>query len=110
MAKNPDGSDRGKGGLHEEDGIKFAKMSGRGLGHTGGTIDKLESIPGYTTSVDIQNFIQNIKEHEKEKTPEEIKEQINKNNAKTAYRISVLYLCIHLWYGDKNVYATCPTT
>lgn len=41
-------------------GIPVAKMSGRGLGHTGGTIDKLESIPGYTTSVDIQNFIQNV--------------------------------------------------
>lgn len=41
-------------------GIPVAKMSGRGLGHTGGTIDKLESIPGYTTSVDIPNFIENV--------------------------------------------------
>ena len=31
-------------------GIKVAKISGRGLGHTGGTVDKLESIPGYQTS------------------------------------------------------------
>ena len=32
-------------------GVKIAKMSGRGLGHTGGTIDKLESIEGFTTSL-----------------------------------------------------------
>ncbi len=32
-------------------GVKVAKMSGRGLGHTGGTVDKLESIPGYETSL-----------------------------------------------------------
>lgn len=43
-------------------GIPVAKMSGRGLGFTGGTIDKLESIPGYNTSVDIDEFINNVKE------------------------------------------------
>ena len=32
-------------------GLVFAKLSGRGLGHTGGTIDKLESIPGFVTSL-----------------------------------------------------------
>ena len=37
-------------------GIPVAKMSGRGLGFTGGTIDKLEAIPGYNTAVDIENF------------------------------------------------------
>ena len=41
-------------------GIPVAKMSGRGLGHTGGTIDKLESIPGYTTNVEINEFIKNV--------------------------------------------------
>lgn len=43
-------------------GIPVAKMSGRGLGYTGGTIDKLESIPGYQTNLPIEQFIQNVKE------------------------------------------------
>lgn len=38
-------------------GCKVAKMSGRGLGHTGGTVDKLESIPGYKTSLSAEEFI-----------------------------------------------------
>lgn len=42
-------------------GIPVAKMSGRGLGFTGGTIDKLESIPGYNTGIDINTFINNVK-------------------------------------------------
>ena len=37
-------------------GVKVAKMSGRGLGHTGGTIDKLESIPNYKTDISIEEF------------------------------------------------------
>lgn len=37
-------------------GVKVAKMSGRGLGHTGGTIDKLESIPGFSTSIPREEF------------------------------------------------------
>ncbi|MCI8655362.1 MAG: thymidine phosphorylase [Clostridia bacterium] len=41
-------------------GIPVAKMSGRGLGHTGGTADKLESIPGYKTDIDMDNFIKNV--------------------------------------------------
>ena len=41
-------------------GIPVAKMSGRGLGFTGGTIDKLESIPGYKTDIDVHNFRQNV--------------------------------------------------
>lgn len=42
-------------------GIPVAKMSGRGLGFTGGTVDKLESIPGYNTNVTVDEFIQNVK-------------------------------------------------
>ena len=41
-------------------GVPVAKMSGRGLGFTGGTIDKLESIPGYQTGIDIQAFVKNV--------------------------------------------------
>lgn len=41
-------------------GGKVAKMSGRGLGFTGGTIDKLESIPGFSTSVSKKDFINNV--------------------------------------------------
>ncbi len=42
-------------------GIPVAKMSGRGLGFTGGTVDKLESIPGYKTVISIDEFINNVK-------------------------------------------------
>ena len=41
-------------------GVPVAKMSGRGLGFTGGTVDKLESIPGYKTDIDINNFVKNV--------------------------------------------------
>lgn len=41
-------------------GVKVAKMSGRGLGITGGTIDKIESIPGYNTVLSIDEFKKNI--------------------------------------------------
>lgn len=40
-----------------------AKLSGRGLGHTGGTIDKLESIPNFRTDIDINEFKKLVKEH-----------------------------------------------
>lgn len=43
-------------------GVRVAKMSGRGLGHTGGTLDKLESIPGLTTSIDEQRFFSIVSE------------------------------------------------
>ena len=44
-------------------GCKVAKMSGRGLGHTGGTVDKLESFPGYKTSLTKEEFISCVREH-----------------------------------------------
>lgn len=43
-------------------GAVVAKMSGRGLGHTGGTIDKLESIPGFRTSLSQEEFFQVVRE------------------------------------------------
>ncbi len=42
-------------------GLKFAKMSGRGLGHTGGTLDKLESIKGFNIAVKPEDFIEQVK-------------------------------------------------
>lgn len=42
-------------------GVPVAKMSGRGLGFTGGTADKLESIPGYRTEISEEEFIENVK-------------------------------------------------
>ena len=41
-------------------GLRVAKMSGRGLGHTGGTLDKLESFPGFNISIGEQRFIENV--------------------------------------------------
>ena len=41
-------------------GVPVAKMSGRGLGHTGGTIDKLESIEGFSVNISEQQFIDNV--------------------------------------------------
>lgn len=43
-------------------GLKMAKMSGRGLGHTGGTLDKLESIPGFNITIDNDDFIKQVNE------------------------------------------------
>ncbi len=42
-------------------GVHVAKMSGRGLGHTGGTIDKLEAIPGFNVSIPREDFIKTVK-------------------------------------------------
>lgn len=41
-------------------GVKIAKMSGRGLGHTGGTVDKLEAIPGFNSSLTSERFAENV--------------------------------------------------
>lgn len=68
-------------------GIPVAKMSGRGLGFTGGTIDKLESIPGYSTSISIEKFIENVKE----------------------IGISVIGQTLNLAPADKKIYALRDT-
>ena len=43
-------------------GVPFGKMSGRGLGHTGGTLDKLESIPGYRTELSLEEFVTQVRD------------------------------------------------
>jgi pyrimidine-nucleoside phosphorylase len=43
-------------------GVPFGKMSGRGLGHTGGTLDKLESIPGFRVELSNDEFVRQVKE------------------------------------------------
>ncbi|MCL4079040.1 thymidine phosphorylase [Coriobacteriia bacterium Es71-Z0120] len=42
-------------------GVAVAKMSGRGLGHTGGTLDKLESIPGFSVEMDVEDFVEQVR-------------------------------------------------
>jgi len=42
-------------------GVPFGKMSGRGLGHTGGTLDKLESIPGFRVELDRDEFVEQVR-------------------------------------------------
>ena len=41
-------------------GVRIAKMSGRGLGHTGGTLDKLESFPGFNINIGDERFTRNV--------------------------------------------------
>jgi pyrimidine-nucleoside phosphorylase len=43
-------------------GVPFGKMSGRGLGHTGGTLDKLESIPGFRTELSVDEFVAQVRD------------------------------------------------
>jgi pyrimidine-nucleoside phosphorylase len=43
-------------------GVPFGKMSGRGLGHTGGTLDKLESIPGFTVELTLDEFVAQVRD------------------------------------------------
>ena len=69
-------------------GVPIAKMSGRGLGFTGGTIDKLESIPGYRTSISEQEFM----------------DQVNDRG------IAVIGQTGHIAPADKKIYALRDVT
>lgn len=69
-------------------GVKVAKMSGRGLGHTGGTVDKLESIPGFVTGLSEEAFF----------------ETVNKTG------VSVIGQTGNLAPADKKLYALRDTT
>lgn len=69
-------------------GLKIAKMSGRGLGHTGGTIDKLESFPGFSTGISSTQFM----------------EQVNRIG------ISIMGQTLSLAPADKKLYALRDVT
>lgn len=69
-------------------GVPFAKMSGRGLGHTGGTIDKLEAIPGFNVEVSQDRFV----------------ELVNKN------KVAVVGQSGNLTPADKKLYALRDVT
>ena len=74
-------------------GVKFAKLSGRGLGHTGGTIDKLESFPGFNVNLTNEAFI----------------EQVNQINVAVAGQTAKLAPADKLLYALRDVTGTVPS-
>ena len=69
-------------------GIPVAKMSGRGLGHTGGTIDKIESFKGFSVNLPEEKFIENVNKH----------------------KIALVAQTGHLAPADKKIYALRDVT
>ncbi|OPX83771.1 MAG: Pyrimidine-nucleoside phosphorylase [Pelotomaculum sp. PtaB.Bin104] len=69
-------------------GVPVAKMSGRGLGHTGGTIDKLEAIAGFKTSLTMEEFLQHV----------------------NSYKMALVGQTANLTPADKKIYALRDVT